>query len=108
MMFHSVPCESFVKQPSVDPAPGDSFGLPVNISGDWSIFVAVDDNRSAPTIRTLNQQSADGSEPEPKRVSLAAILVRGLGRLHEFGQIVLPHRGDRMGSMAARGVRNGQ
>jgi len=40
----------FVKQLSVDPAQGDSFGLAVNVVGEMSFFAAVDDNTAPLTI----------------------------------------------------------
>jgi DNA-binding beta-propeller fold protein YncE len=43
----------FVKQISVDPAPGGSFGLAVASSGDVARFAAVDDNASVLLIWTL-------------------------------------------------------
>jgi len=44
----------FVKEISVDPAQGGSFGLAVNVAGDKAILAAVDDNTSTLTIWTLN------------------------------------------------------
>lgn len=44
----------FVKQISVDPAQGGSFGLAVNVLGDKAVFAAVDDNTSTLIIWTLN------------------------------------------------------
>ena len=44
----------FVKEISVDPAQGGSFGLAVNVTGDKAILAAVDDNTSTLTIWTLN------------------------------------------------------
>lgn len=44
----------FVKEISVDPAPGGAFGLAVNALGDQAIFAAVDDNTNSLTIWTLN------------------------------------------------------
>jgi hypothetical protein len=46
----------FVKQISVDPAPGGSFGLNVNTVHDVATFAAVDDNASVLLIWTLPQQ----------------------------------------------------
>ncbi len=43
----------FVKQLSVDPAPGGSFGLNVQINGSSSRFAAVDDNQSNISIWTV-------------------------------------------------------
>ena len=40
----------FVKQLSVDPAQGGSFGLAVNVVGETSFFAAVDDNTATLTI----------------------------------------------------------
>jgi hypothetical protein len=40
----------FIKQLSVDPAQGGSFGLAVNLSGVTSFFAAVDDNTATLTI----------------------------------------------------------
>ena len=45
----------FVKQLSVDPAQGGSFGLAVNLSEDVATFAAVDDNAASITIWQLNQ-----------------------------------------------------
>jgi hypothetical protein len=45
----------FVKELSVDPNQGGSFGLAVNSSNEQSIFAAVDDNASTLIIWTLNQ-----------------------------------------------------
>jgi hypothetical protein len=45
---------NFVKEISVDPAPGGSFGLAVNVKDDRAIFAAVDDNSSTLTIWKLN------------------------------------------------------
>jgi hypothetical protein len=45
----------FVKQLSVDPAQGGSFGLAVKSSKDEAIFAAVDDNTSTLIIWTLNR-----------------------------------------------------
>ena len=44
----------FVKQISVDPVQGGSFGLAVATSGDVAQFAAVDDNQSILLIWTLN------------------------------------------------------
>ena len=44
----------FVKELSVDPSQGGSFGLAVRTSGDQSIFAAVDDNTASLIIWTLN------------------------------------------------------
>jgi hypothetical protein len=44
----------FVKELSVDPAQGGSFGLAVSSTADQAIFAAVDDNTSMLTIWTLN------------------------------------------------------
>jgi uncharacterized protein YjiK len=44
----------FVKEISVDPAQGGSFGLAVNTANDQAIFAAVDDNTSMLMIWTLN------------------------------------------------------
>lgn len=44
----------FVKQLSVDPAQGGSFGLAVRSNPDTAIFAAVDDNTSTLTVWTLN------------------------------------------------------
>jgi hypothetical protein len=44
----------FVKEISVDPAQGGSFGLAVRTTEDKAIFAAVDDNTSTLTIWTLN------------------------------------------------------
>jgi len=44
----------FVKQISVDPAQGGSFGLAVRTTDDKAIFAAVDDNTSTLLIWTLN------------------------------------------------------
>jgi hypothetical protein len=46
----------FVKQLSVDPAPGGSFGLNVNTVNNVSTFAAVNDNASVLLIWTLPQQ----------------------------------------------------
>jgi hypothetical protein len=46
---------SFVKQLSMDPSQGGSFGLAVSSSNDQSIFAAVDDNAATLVIWTLNQ-----------------------------------------------------
>jgi len=43
----------FVKEISVDPAQGGSFGLAVNVEHDQAIFAAVDDNTSTLLIWTL-------------------------------------------------------
>jgi len=45
---------TFVKELSVDPSGGGSFGLAVRSFGDTSIFAAVDDNTSTLLIWTLN------------------------------------------------------
>ena len=45
----------FVKQLSMDPAQGGSFGLAVEPMDDQAIFAAVDDNTSTLVIWTLNQ-----------------------------------------------------
>ena len=44
----------FVKEISVDPAQGGSFGLAVSSTADQAIFAAVDDNTSMLIIWTLN------------------------------------------------------
>ena len=44
----------FVKELSVDPAPGGSFGLAVDTGDDTAIFAAVDDNTASLIIWTLN------------------------------------------------------
>lgn len=44
----------FVKQLSVDPAQGGSFGLAVDVNGDVATFAAVDDNTASLTIWQLN------------------------------------------------------
>jgi hypothetical protein len=44
----------FVKQLSVDPAQGGSFGLAVRTSEDTAVFAAVDDNTSTLLVWTLN------------------------------------------------------
>ena len=46
----------FVKEISVDPAQGGSFGLAVDAWDDTAIFAAVDDNTNTLTIWTLNIQ----------------------------------------------------
>jgi hypothetical protein len=46
----------FVKQLSVDPNQGGSFGLAVRTTEDRAIFAAVDDNTSTLLIWTLNQE----------------------------------------------------
>ena len=46
---------NFVKQLSVDPAQGGSFGLAVSSTNDQAIFAAVDDNAATLIIWTLNQ-----------------------------------------------------
>jgi len=46
----------FVKQISVDPAQGGSFGLAVHWNEDTAIFAAVDDNTSMLLIWTLNTE----------------------------------------------------
>jgi hypothetical protein len=46
---------SFVKQLSMDPGQGGSFGLAVSSSDDKAIFAAVDDNAATLVIWTLNQ-----------------------------------------------------
>jgi hypothetical protein len=46
---------SFVKEISMDPAQGGSFGLAVSARTDEAIFAAVDDNASTLVIWTLNQ-----------------------------------------------------
>jgi hypothetical protein len=43
----------FVKQLSVDPAQGGSFGLAVNVVEDTSFFAAVDDNTATLTILNI-------------------------------------------------------
>ncbi|MGA3009156.1 MAG: hypothetical protein ABSD72_02730 [Terracidiphilus sp.] len=45
---------NFVKEISVDPAQGGSFGLAVNTTNNQAIFAAVDDNTSTLIIWTLN------------------------------------------------------
>lgn len=45
---------AFVKQLSVDPAQGGSFGLAVRTAGDTAIFAAVDDNTSSLLVWILN------------------------------------------------------
>jgi DNA-binding beta-propeller fold protein YncE len=45
---------SFVKELSVDPAQGGSFGLAVRATSDQAIFAAVDDNASTLIVWTLN------------------------------------------------------
>lgn len=47
---------SFVRELSVDPSPGGSFGLAIRSSNDQSIFAAVDDNTASLIIWTLNLQ----------------------------------------------------
>jgi hypothetical protein len=44
----------FVKEISVDPMPGGSFGLAVNKLGNQAVFAAVDDNTASLIIWTLN------------------------------------------------------
>jgi hypothetical protein len=44
----------FVKEISVDPSPGGSFGLAVNVKGDQTIFAAVDDNTASLLVWTLD------------------------------------------------------
>jgi hypothetical protein len=44
----------FVKEISVDPSPGGSFGLAVNVRGDQAIFAAVDDNTASLFVWTLD------------------------------------------------------
>ena len=44
----------FVKQISVDPAPGGAFGLAVHARDDQAVFAAVDDNTNSLIIWTLN------------------------------------------------------
>jgi hypothetical protein len=44
----------FVKEISVDPSAGGSFGLAVNVKDDKAIFAAVDDNTASLMIWTLN------------------------------------------------------
>jgi hypothetical protein len=46
--------DKFVKQLSVDPAPGGAFGLAVRTTDDKAIFAAVDDNTSTLLIWTIN------------------------------------------------------
>jgi hypothetical protein len=46
---------SFVKELSMDPGQGGSFGLAVSSSDDKAIFAAVDDNAATLVIWTLNQ-----------------------------------------------------
>jgi hypothetical protein len=46
---------NFVKQVSVDPAQGGSFGLAVSTANNQSIFAAVDDNAATLIIWTLNE-----------------------------------------------------
>jgi hypothetical protein len=46
---------SFVKEISMDPGQGGSFGLAVSSTHDQSIFAAVDDNTATLTIWTLNR-----------------------------------------------------
>jgi hypothetical protein len=46
----------FVKETSVDPNLGGSFGLAVNVGPETTIFGAVDDNTATITIWTLNNQ----------------------------------------------------
>jgi hypothetical protein len=43
-----------VKELSVDPAQGGSFGLAVSSTNDQAIFAAVDDNAATLIIWTLN------------------------------------------------------
>jgi hypothetical protein len=45
----------FVKEISVDPSQGGSFGLAVSTAGNQSIFAAVDDNAATLIIWTLNE-----------------------------------------------------
>jgi hypothetical protein len=40
----------FIKQLSVDPAQGGSFGLAVRVNGETSFFAAVDDNTATLTV----------------------------------------------------------
>jgi len=44
----------FVKEISVDPSPGGSFGLAVNVKGDQAVFAAVDDNTASLLVWTLD------------------------------------------------------
>lgn len=44
----------FVKEISVDPSPGGSFGMAVNVRGDQAIFAAVDDNTASLMVWTLD------------------------------------------------------
>ena|ERR1035441_4722352 len=44
----------FVKEISVDPSPGGSFGMAVNVKGDQAIFAAVDDNTASLIVWTLD------------------------------------------------------
>ena len=46
---------SFVKELSMDPGPGGSFGLAVGGTNDQPVFAAVDDNAATLVIWTLNQ-----------------------------------------------------
>jgi hypothetical protein len=46
----------FVKEISVDPSPGGSFGLAINVKGDTAVFAAVDDNTASLIIWTLNRE----------------------------------------------------
>ena len=45
----------FVKEISVDPAQGGSFGLAVRTTEDLAFFAAVDDNTNSLIIWTLNR-----------------------------------------------------
>ena len=45
----------FVKQLSVDPAPGGSFGLAVRTAGNTTVFAAVDDNTGSLLVWTLDE-----------------------------------------------------
>jgi DNA-binding beta-propeller fold protein YncE len=45
----------FVKQLSVDPAPGGSFGLAVRTTGNATAFAAVDDNTASLLVWTLDE-----------------------------------------------------
>ena len=44
----------FVKEISVDPAPGGAFGLAVSVKGDMATFAAVDDNTASISIWQVN------------------------------------------------------
>lgn len=48
---------TFVKQLSVDPAPGGSFGLAVQLNGDTATFAAVDDNVPSLLIWQINESN---------------------------------------------------